>query len=94
MWIEIVFGVGSRLASGGTLLPLSCTWNVKLVSTWPLTGVKTSRLASRSAIRIESPAFTGLPLSVRLPASGSVLSTTEARLLAGVSLASVKPKSA
>ena len=57
-------------------------------------GVKTSRLASRSATRIESPAFTGLPLSVRLPASGSVLSTTEARLLAGVSLASVKPKSA
>ena len=43
---------------------------------------------------MNSPALTSTPLSVRLPAPGSVVIFTALSALAGLSAASLKPKSA
>ena len=47
-----------------------------------------------SASVMNWPAVTATPLSVSVPAAGSVVIFTASRLLAGESLGSVKPKSA
>ena len=47
-----------------------------------------------SAALMKSPALTSTPLSVRLPAPGRVVIFTAASALAGLSAASLKPKSA
>ena len=57
-------------------------------------GVNTSRPALMSATLTNCPAVTAMPLSVRLPAPGSVVILTAASALAGLSFGSLKPKSA
>ena len=47
-----------------------------------------------SASAIDWPSVTATPLLVSVPAPGSVVIFTASRLLAGLSLASLKPKSA
>ncbi len=47
-----------------------------------------------SARVIDWPAVTATPLFVRLPAPGSVVIVTASSVLAGLSLTSLKPKSA
>ena len=76
--------------------PSSCTWKVKLAYPVPLalaTGVNTSLPPTMSAALTKSPALTSTPLSVRLPAPDSVAIFTAVSALAGVSAASLKPKS-
>src|SRR5438874_13756619 len=46
-----------------------------------------------SATEKTAPAVTATPLSLRLPAPGRVVISTAARLLAGLSFGSLKPKS-
>ncbi len=47
-----------------------------------------------SATETNCPAVTATPLSVSVPAAGSVVIFTARRVLAGVSFGSLKPKSA
>ena len=56
------------------------------------TGVKTSRPRLMSATVMVWPALTAAPLLVRAPAPGRVLMRTALSALAGLSVASVKPK--
>ena len=73
--------------------PLSLAWKVKEARAAPLLlagGVHT-RLARLAAV-ITWPAVTGVPESVSVPVAGSVVMVTACRVLAGVSLASLKPK--
>ena len=58
------------------------------------TGINTSLPALMSATVTVWPAPTAAPLFVRLPAPGSVAIRTAIRLWAGLSLPSLKPKSA
>ena len=57
-------------------------------------GVNTSRPRLMSATVTIWPALTAAPLLANVPVPGKVLMRTAPRLLAGVSLGSVKPKSA
>ena len=57
-------------------------------------GVNFSLPALMSATETNWPAVTATPLSVSVPSRGSVVILTAASALAGVSLGSVKPKSA
>ena len=53
-----------------------------------------SKPAVMSATETNWPAVTATPLSVSVPAAGSVLIFTASRVLAGLSFGSLKPKSA
>src|ERR1700686_3936413 len=93
----IVLGVGSRFTPPLAVPPSSCTWNVKLAYAVPLAFAAGGNLSLPlviSASVTNWPVVTAMPLSVSVPAAGSVLIFTAKRLLAGVSLRSVKPKSA
>ena len=57
-------------------------------------GLNFSRPRFTSATVIVCPALTATPLLVRLPAPGSVAMRTAASALAGLSFASLNPKSA
>ena len=73
---------------------MSRTWNVNEARPVPLAlaaGVHV-RLAMLAAV-MTSPAVTVTPESFSVPFNGSVVMITDAKLLAGVSLGSVKPKS-
>src|SRR5438876_110009 len=90
-------GVGSRSTPPLAVPPSSCTWNVKLAYGVPLAsaaGLNTSRPASIAPTVTNCPAVIAVPLSVSVPAPGSVVIRTAWRWLAGLSCGSVKPKSA
>ena len=57
-------------------------------------GVNFSLPAVMSATETNWPAVTATPLSASVPAAGSVVILTARSVLAGVSLGSLKPKSA
>ena len=88
------------LASRSTPLvvpPLSCTANRKLALPAPLAlraGVKTSLLAVMSATVTDWSAVTSTLLSLSAPLLGSWVILTASSVFAGVSLASLNPKSA
>ena len=90
-------GVGSRSTPPLAVPPSSCTWNVKLAYGVPLAsaaGLNTSRPASIAPTVTNCPAVIAVPLSVSVPAPGSVVIRTAWSWLAGLSWGSVKPKSA
>src|SRR3984893_15423584 len=93
----MVFGDWSRLTPPLAVSPSSCTWKVKLASTAPLAllaGVNFRSPALMSAMLMNCPAVTATPPSVSVPEAevGIVVISTAAKLLAGLSLGSVKPK--
>jgi len=79
-----VFAEASRFDPPLAVPPSSSTWKVKL-------GIRTGvGVERRSEVEVgyagkgnESPAITGVPLSVREPAVGSVVISTRLRALAG-----------
>ena len=94
----IVFGDWSVSTPPLAVPPLSCTWKVKLASGDPIAfaaGVNSSLPAEMSAALTYWPTVTAVPLSVSVPAVpvGSVAIFTASRLLGGLSLGSLKPKS-
>ena len=92
-----LLGLGSRSTPPLAVPLLSCTWKVKLAYEIPLAllaGVKRSKPPLRSATTMNCPLVTATPLSVRVPAPGSVLIFTARSVLAGESLVSLNPKSA
>src|SRR5262245_20381625 len=69
----IVLADASRLAFGGVLLPLSCTWKVKLVAAVLLAaGVNLSRppVISLTGMSTPRPDVTAAPLLARVPLAG------------------------
>ena len=92
-----VLGLGSRFTPPLAVPPLSCIWKEKLEYGEALVfaaGVNRSNPPLTSATAINCPLVTATPLSVRVPADGSVLIFTASRVLAGKSLVSLNPKSA
>ena len=90
-------GVGSTSTPPFAVPPLSCTWKVKLVYAMPLAstaGANTNCPAAMSATLTNCPAATAVPLSLSVPAPGSVAIFTAWKALGGVSWGSVNPKSA
>ena len=93
----IVLADGSRSTPLLAVPPSSCTWKVKAAYPAPLAlaaGVNTSLPPAMSTAVTKSPALTRTPLLVRPPAPGSVVILTALSALAGLSAASLKPKSA
>ena len=89
---------GIGIDAAAAVPPLSCTWKVKLASGDPIAfaaGVNSSLPAEMSAALTYWPTVTAVPLSVSVPAVpvGSVAIFTASRLLGGLSLGSLKPKS-
>ena len=96
-FIVSVLALGPRSMPPLAVPPSSCTWNVKLAYPAPLAlaaGLNLKRPALMSATVIVCPALTVTPLLASPPAPGSVLMRTAPRPLAGLSLLSLKPKSA
>ena len=93
----MVLGDWSRSTPPLAVPPSSRTWKVKAASALPLAltgGVQTSLPDVMSASATTWPALTATPLSRNVPPVGRVVIFTASKALAGVSLGSVKPKSA
>ena len=91
----IVFGLWSVFWFAPPVAPLSTTWKVKLESALPLPlrgGVHVSK--PMLAAGTTCPAVTATPFKNKTPDGGNVVTITLCKVLAGVSLGSVKPKSA
>src|SRR5438309_775839 len=92
----MLLGDWSRSTPPLAVPPLSCTWKVNEVYGEPLAfaaGVNFNSLAVMSATAMDWPAETARPLFVSEPANGSELIFTAAKLLLGLSLGSLNPKS-
>ena len=93
----MVLGEASRSMPPLAVPPLSCTWKVKLARAAPFAlsaGVNWSKPDVMFATGMEAPAVTATELFVRLPLAGSVVTFTPSSVFAGVSVGSVRPKSA
>ena len=93
----MVFSEASRSMPLFAVPPLSCTWKVKLELATPFAlsaGVNRSKPEATLAAVMEAPAVTATELFVRLPLAGSVVIFTARSVFAGVSMGSLKPKSA